>query len=71
MLDESLLGFYFLPLGGLGDCWFISSIAAIAEVSELRQKVIADDQHFSKDYCGIFHFRFWQKGSWVDVVVDE
>ena len=65
-----MLGFY-LSSGDLGDCWFISAIAAIADVSELRQRVIPDDQNFSKDYCGIFHFRFWQKGTWVDVVVDE
>jgi calpain len=46
-------------------------MATIAEKSEYRQKVVPDDQSFGNDYCGLFHFRFWYKGAWVDVVVDE
>lgn len=34
-------------------------------------QVIPDDQQFDKGYCGIFHFRFWHFGEWVDIVIDD
>ncbi|KAF4101859.1 hypothetical protein G5714_016659 [Onychostoma macrolepis] len=34
-------------------------------------QVINDEQTFSVDYAGIFHFKFWRFGSWVDVVIDD
>ena len=49
------------------------------EIFEQKQflfsQVIPSDQEWDDnkpdDYCGIFHFRFWRYGEWVDVVIDD
>ncbi|XP_077996188.1 calpain-B-like [Glandiceps talaboti] len=59
--------------GILGDCWFLSSCASIAQHKRFMQKVIPADQFLWKDneYIGMFHFKFWRFGKWVDVIVDD
>lgn len=52
--------------------WFIAGCAAIVQVPELFDNVVPGGQHIDgPDYAGIFHFRFWYYGQWVDVVVDD
>ncbi|XP_056333515.1 calpain-14 [Danio aesculapii] len=57
--------------GRLGNCWFLASVGALTFQKRIMKQVIQDDQTFSVDYAGIFHFRFWRFGSWVDVVIDD
>ena len=38
---------------------------------KLFAKVVPPDQSFEKDNAGVFHFRFWKDGKWVNVVIDD
>ncbi|XP_071996168.1 calpain-8-like [Engystomops pustulosus] len=57
--------------GMLGNCWFLCSVASLTLNEECLFRVVPIEQHFDTDYAGIFHFKFWQYGEWVDVVVDD
>jgi len=59
--------------GELGDCWLLAALASLAMDHMLLHKVMDPRQSFQSEngYCGIFRFRFWQYGEWVDVVVDD
>ncbi|XP_043560888.1 calpain-5-like isoform X2 [Chiloscyllium plagiosum] len=66
-----------LNQGQLGNCWFVAACSCLALRDNLWQKVIPDwkKQDWSpkkpNNYAGIFHFRFWRFGEWIDVVVDD
>uniref|UniRef100_A0A669BSI6 Calpain catalytic domain-containing protein n=1 Tax=Oreochromis niloticus TaxID=8128 RepID=A0A669BSI6_ORENI len=57
--------------GVLGNCWFLASIGALTFQNHIFQQVVPLDQKIKENYCGIFHFRFWRFGRWVDVVIDD
>ncbi|XP_069768840.1 calpain-A-like isoform X2 [Narcine bancroftii] len=59
--------------GELGDCWFWASVATIAKYKRLTERVIPSGQFItgSSPYYGIFRFRFWQFGKWVEILVDD
>uniref|UniRef100_A0A3B3X1H5 Uncharacterized protein n=1 Tax=Poecilia mexicana TaxID=48701 RepID=A0A3B3X1H5_9TELE len=66
-----------LHQGQLGNCWFVAACSSLASRESLWQKVIPDwkeqewDTEKPDSYAGIFHFRFWRFGEWVDVVIDD
>lgn len=53
------------------NCWFLASIGALPFQDFILKQVVPFEQTFDEDYCGIFHFRFWRFGKWVDVVIDD
>ncbi|KAF7995201.1 hypothetical protein HCN44_004673 [Aphidius gifuensis] len=59
--------------GRLGDCWFVVGLLNLQNYPNLFQFIVSPyDQTFDgTNYAGIFHFRFWQAGVWVDVVIDD
>lgn len=56
--------------GALGDCWFLASIGALCMHDDLFQRVVDENQN-QNFQTGLFHFRFWQYGKWVDVCIDD
>uniref|UniRef100_A0A8D0L169 Calpain 6 n=1 Tax=Sphenodon punctatus TaxID=8508 RepID=A0A8D0L169_SPHPU len=63
--------------GKLGNCWFVAACSCLALRKTLWQKVIPKfkeqewDSKRPQKYAGIFHFRFWCLGEWIDVVIDD
>lgn len=52
--------------GELGDCWLLAAVANLTMNESVFKSVVPSDNSFAEgQYCGIFHFRFWQYGKWV------
>ncbi|XP_011369052.1 calpain-13 [Pteropus vampyrus] len=56
--------------GEAGDCWFLAALGSLTQNPKDLQKILMD-QSFDHQYAGIFRFRFWRCGQWVEVVVDD
>eukprot|EP00092_Neocalanus_flemingeri_P057334 GFUD01068124.1.p1 GENE.GFUD01068124.1~~GFUD01068124.1.p1 ORF type:complete len:866 (-),score=218.50 GFUD01068124.1:2289-4886(-) len=57
--------------GEIGDCWFLASLANLADDAEAFNRVVPTKQEFRNGYTGIFRFRFFRFGEWVEVVIDD
>ncbi len=62
--------------GSIGNCWFVAACSVLAGSKPLWERVIPDweDQEWGenpKEYAGVFRFRFWRFGRWVEVLVDD
>ncbi|XP_073105600.1 calpain-type cysteine protease ADL1 isoform X2 [Elaeis guineensis] len=53
--------------GRLGDCWFLSAVAVLTEVSCISEVIITPEYNEE----GIYTVRFCIQGEWVPVVVDD
>ncbi|XP_038724877.1 calpain-type cysteine protease DEK1 isoform X2 [Tripterygium wilfordii] len=54
-------------LGRLGDCWFLSAVAVLTEISRISEVIITPEYNEE----GIYTVRFCIQGEWVPVVVDD
>ncbi|XP_075999193.1 calpain-12 isoform X1 [Genypterus blacodes] len=57
--------------GQLGNCWLLAALSCLTMHPQLFEKVVPPKQNLSDSYAGLFHFKFWQYGEWVEVVVDD
>lgn len=55
----------------LGDCWFLCAMGALTLRPNLLENIMPRDQEYDANYAGLFHFRLWHFGEWVDIVIDD
>lgn len=57
--------------GELGDYCLLAAISCLTLTPRFLERVVPPEQSFSQGYCGIFRFRFWRFGDWVEIIVDD
>lgn len=56
--------------GKMGDRWLVSCLGVLHSLRNLFYRVVPADQSLDKAF-GIFRFRLWWNGEWVEVLVDD
>jgi calpain-15 len=59
-----------LRQGGVGDCWFLSALAVVAERHDLIARLFANGDT-APSAQGIYALRFFLDGEWTSVVIDD
>lgn len=56
-----------------GDKWLVSCLGVLYLCKGLFYRVVPADQSLSsdKEYSGVFRFRLWWCGEWMEVLVDD
>ncbi|XP_073975744.1 calpain C isoform X2 [Rhodnius prolixus] len=58
--------------GKMGDRWLVSCLGVLYLSKGLFYRVVPADQTFTgENYAGVFRFRLWWCGEWVEVLVDD
>lgn len=57
-----------LRQGGVGDCWFLSALAVVAERHDLIARLFADT---ASNRAGCYCMHFFLDGAWTSVLVDD
>lgn len=55
--------------GGLGDCWLLASMAAIAEWPDRIEKIFGGQKSYPNN--GQFNTKFWLYGKQINVTIDD
>lgn len=54
----------------VGDQWLVSCLGILFSLKNLFYRVVPADQNL-ENCCGVFRFRLWWCGEWVEVLVDD
>ena len=57
-----------LRQGGVGDCWFMSALAVVAERHDLIARLFADT---AVNVAGCYSLRFFLDGEWTSILIDD